>query len=364
MSNLGRKTIPFGLLYLVIFILAAGFSYTALSFAKIFVKSKNISFVSNKTPTPSIIPSITIPKGSSFSALLLGYGGKDHDGGYLTDSIILIRVDPKQKKAVLITIPRDLWVQIPRDGNNTTANKINAAYAMGLNKGDAGAGTLAKYVAGYITGINADYFVSVDFENFKNIIDTLGGISVNVVQNFDDNFFPIKGKENDTCGKSAAEIETLKQKYRDFELEKQFACRYEHLHFDKGETVMNGDTALKFVRSRHSDTYGGDFSRSQRQLAVLQAVETKLISLNALSKGSKIINQLSSMVRTDLGLSQINTIIDLLGNPNDYKINEIQLTDSNVLTDSVGPGGQFILIPKDGVDNWSGVQKFISDKIN
>lgn len=371
MTHIRKETILLGLLYLAIFVLAAGSSYFLLSFSKIFVREKTPGGATQTSPSALN----NSPHDSSFTAILLGYGGAGHEGTTLTDSIIMLRINPEKKEADLISIPRDLWVQIPTDYNNTTANKINAAYAIGLDdttypnkkpefKGLAGGGALAKYVVGQVTGIKPGYFVSVDFGEFQNIIDTLGGITVNVAQTFDDNFYPITGAENDTCGISADEIATLKQKYTDFELEKQFTCRYEHLHFDKGNQAMNGETALKFVRSRHSDTWGGDFARSERQFEVLAGIEQKLISLGAIPKGGTLINQLSSMVRTDLGISQIDQLLELFGNPQNYKIITIHLTDQNVLIDSTGPGGAFILIPKDGINNFSGVQKFISSQID
>jgi len=337
--KINRKVLLHGLLYLAIFIVAATISYTTLTLSKIFVKNTQPHSASSQTP----FPSQPVPKDAPFNILLLGYGGGNHDGAHLTDSMIILSVDPKNKKVALISVPRDIWIPSLND-------KINAAYVKGVDQ--------AKSSLFQVTGLNINYFVSVDFSGFAQIINTLGGVSVNIPQTFDDNFFPIPGLENESCSKSGEEIDALKTKFTGFDLEKQFTCRYEKLHFNLGNTVMNGDTALKFTRSRHSDTYGGDFSRSERQFVVLKAVEAKLISLNAITKGGKIINTLSQMVRTDLGMNQINTIIDLMGNPKDYKITEIHLTDTNVFVDSVGPGGQFILTPKDG--NFSSVQKFIS----
>lgn len=340
MIKIDRKILVHGLLYLGIFVVAAGISYTTLTVSKIFVKTGNTPVVNNRTP----LPSSPVPKDAPFNVLLLGYGGGNHDGTYLTDSIIILNIDPKTKKVAMISVPRDTWISSLND-------KINAAYVKGIDQ--------AKDAVSQVTGLTANYFVSVDFSEFSQIIDTLGGVNVNVPQTFDDNFFPTSGMENDSCGKSGEEIDSLKTKYTGFDLEKQFTCRYEKLHFNQGNTVMNGETALKFTRSRHSDTYGGDFYRSERQFAVLKAIESKLISLNAITKSGKLINQLSQMVRTDLGISQINTIIDLLGNPQDYKTAEIHLTDANVFVDSMGPAGQFILIPKTGAGNFKSIQDYI-----
>ena len=279
--------------------------------------------------------------------LLLGYGGAGHDGGSLTDSMVVVRVDTENKKVALISIPRDLWIPSLND-------KINAAYAK----------SNSKDVVSEVTSLPVSYFVSVDFGGFVKIIDTLGKVNVNVPTTFEDNFFPIPGKENDTCGKTGDEVNALKVKYSGFDLEKQFTCRYEQIHFDKGVVQMSGTEALKFVRSRHSNTSGGDFARSQRQFAVLQAIMEKLISFSTVGKLTPIIDTLSKMVRTDLGKDQILELLQIAGDPKSYQVKEIHLTDTNVLTNKVGPQGQFILVPTSGSGNWTAIQSFIKSELS
>lgn len=152
------------------------------------------------------------------------------------------------------------------------------------------------------------------------------------------------------------QINALKAKYSGFDLEKQFTCRYEHLHFDKGPTNLDGATALKFVRSRHGDS---DFGRSLRQLAVLAGIENKLISFQATGKLDDIINTLLNIVVTDLDAGIIKTLLSVLGDPKAYTIKQIQLTTDNVLTESTSSDRQFILIPKAGNFNFDGVKTFI-----
>src|SRR5579872_4754163 len=96
-----------------------------------------------------------------FNILLLGYGGGTHDGAYLTDSMVVVHIDPSKQKTTLISIPRDIWVTIPTNGDSGSHWKINAAYELGLDdagypnkqpqfKGQAGGGNLVKYVVGNI----------------------------------------------------------------------------------------------------------------------------------------------------------------------------------------------------------------------
>jgi len=360
--------------------LGACFGLFLLAFISSYFLVKNSSLfnkkVANPTPTeePAQVEEGALPEyvplkkeDSIYTTLLLGYGGTGHDGGTLTDSIILVEADPVSKKAVIVSIPRDLWVVIPTDFNNTSYNKINAAYAIGLDntkypnkrpefKGANGAGNLTKSVVSRIVGTEVDYYASVDFGKLVKIIDTLGKIEVDVPKTFDDYFFPVKGLENETCGKSTEEIADLHSKHSGFELEKQFTCRYEHLHFDKGLTTIDGEGTLKFVRSRHGDS---DFGRSERQFAVLEAINKKLITLSAFSKGGNLLKTLFEMVKTDLSVNKIYEIYQILGETGGYKVTKIHLSENNALVAKKGPQGQYILIPKAGINNYTEIQNII-----
>lgn len=305
--------------------------------------------------------------------LLLGMGGEGHSGGTLSDSITLININPEIKKTNIISIPRDLWVPIPTDWNSETYNKINSSYAIGIDdsvrypnkktefRGKLGGGNLSKYVAEKVTGIPVDYFIAIDFSSFVEIIDILGGIEVNVEKPFDDYFYPVKGLENETCGFSAEKITEVHQKYSGFELEKQFTCRYEHLSFKKGKQNMDGETTLKFVRSRHSDQYGGDFARSERQHEVLEALKEKILSKNILGKGNEILEKLNNSVTTDININLLKETLEPLGNITQYQINHIYITEENVLTSSKSSSGQYILQPKSGQSNFQEIKNYIQE---
>ncbi len=325
----------------LIFAVGFGGSYFLGKFSKIFVKSESGQTLENITP-PMALPL----KEGEVKVLLLGYGGAGHEGGTLTDSIILLKADIKSKKVILISIPRDLWL-----GDA----KINFAYSKGVET--------AKNAVTYVTGISPTYFVAVDFNQLQKIIDLLGGINVDVPKTFDDYFYPVRGKELDLCGKSPEEMQAVHQKYSGFDLEKQFECRYEHIHFDKGLTKMTGGEAVKFVRSRHSSQHGGDFARNERQFAVLKGLEDKLASLAIIPKGGKIIDRISTLVKTDLTPPRISELLGLVGNPSEYSIKEIHLSEDNVLKSSTGADGQFILLPRAGNNNFTEIRKFIQEQI-
>lgn len=285
-------------------------------------------------------------KANEFSVVLLGSGGAGHSGGGLTDSIIVVHINPNANKALTITIPRDLYVP----GNR----KINAEVSVnGLDS--------VKSVLNNITGLNINKYISIDFDSLVNLIDSLNEIEVEIPKAFTDNFYPIKGLENELCGKSPEEVTLLHQKYSGFELEKQFACRYETISFEKGITKINGATALKFARSRHGDS---DFGRSERQLAILTGIVKKLAIQSPFENIEDAYNNLSKLVRTDISLNQAVELFDLYGNPEKYEITQIYLTDHNVLQSSKSSLGEYILLPKLGKNNFDGVKKYISDSFN
>jgi len=334
-------------------------------------KYQKIVVTPRALPT-SILPSPTPDPDRDISILLLGYGGALHDGGYLTDSIVLARLSPKLKKIDLISLPRDLWVSIPISSDSTHSAKINYAYYVGLDDkkfpdksieftGPAGGGEMAKYIVSQITGIKADYFMALDFSAFTKAIDQLGGLDVKVAKTFDDEFYPLDVGTTDLCGKSPEEIKALEATISGDKLDQQFTCRYEKLHFDKGLVHMDGVTALKYARSRHSLTDGGDFNRSERQKTVIEAAKNKIVSLNIFNKIFPIINTLSGHIKTDLSMAKMQSYLPRATEFSQYKINSFALTDKNFLKMSTSSDRQSILIPKLGENNYTDIQNYLKN---
>lgn len=319
--------------------------------------------------TPTAIP--TPDPDAPLTIALLGYGGGNHDGGFLTDSIMIARLEPKNKLITLISVPRDLWVPLPVNGNTIKMSKINAAYAVGADDkkyphkliqftGPAGGGEMAKSVLSSVTGFKIDYFASIDFVGFQKVIDKLGGITVKLTRPFDDPFYPLDVGITDTCGKTEGEIATLTATMSGDKLEQMFSCRYETLHFSVGTTQMDGATALKFARSRHSTTDGGDFARAARQRLVIESIKNKVISIGFLPKIVPTIETLANHLKFDFDLALIEKLIARADEFSQYQITSLALTDQNVLMNSKSADGQYILTTRVGETNYSEIQDYLN----
>jgi anionic cell wall polymer biosynthesis LytR-Cps2A-Psr (LCP) family protein len=202
--------------------------------------------------------------------VFLGSGGDGHQGPDLTDTIIFVSIKDDTGETTLISVPRDLWIPSLRA-------KINSAFHYGYVKQATDGGLLlAKSAVSEALNQPVHFAVKIDFSTFARAIDLLGGVDITVDRTFDDNRYPITGKENDLC-----------------DGDPEYLCRYEHVHFDAGPQHMDGATALKFVRSRYSDDplEGTDFARNQRQEKVISAVKSRLVSIDNLTD-TKLYTQL------------------------------------------------------------------------
>lgn len=304
-----------------------------------------------------------------YTILLLGYGGGRHEGTYLTDSIMVVNVDLKKKSVMLISVPRDIWVRVPtKDPKEPFHAKINSVYQMGLFPKNYPAldtkyitednpSGLIKQVIQDVTGLPVDAFIAVDFEGFTRVIDILGGIDIAVEKTFTDYEYPIEGKEDDTCEKKDQELEdAIKQATQEPVL--AFPCRYETLTFEKGETQMDGTTALKYARSRHALEDGGDFNRAKRQQNVLEAVKEKVLSVGFIPKIIPLIDELEEHIKMDLELNLINTFLLEARKADEYKRKSFVI-EGEFLTDGYSDYGQYIIIPREGIDEWDEIRKEI-----
>ncbi|MDD4902757.1 MAG: LCP family protein [Patescibacteria group bacterium] len=261
--------------------------------------------------------------------LLLGIGGKNHDGPYLSDTIMLASFDVKNKKIALLSLPRDMSIPVENSANWTKINNIDA-FAEAKTPGSGGV-AVSEAVAD-ILNVPVDYYVRVDFEAFKNIIDKIGGIDVNVENTLDDYSYPIDGQENNP----------------------DYYARFAHLHVDKGLQHMDGNLALKFARSRHgAGSEGSDFARAHRQQLVLQAVKDKLLSTDVLLNPvliGQIITQLNDHISTNLQVWEIIKAWTMFKDVSRENIITKVLDNSadSLLYQTINEQGAYVLLPKNG----------------
>lgn len=342
------------------------FSYT--SFQRISVTSKST------TPTPTATPKPHLDEFNQlepYSLLMMGYGGGGHDGGKLTDSLMLIHIVPEKQKIFLISLPRDLWVELPVVEGSPSYWKINAAYPIGSDDrtypkkpvqftGEAGGGELAKYAVTSVTGLPVTHFAALDFAGFVKTVNILRGIDVEVERTFTDDLYPVEEKKTESCGYSEEDIAAITATMSAAQIEKErvFGCRYETIHFDAGTVHMDGETALKFVRSRHAKEDGGDFNRAARQRNVLLAVKAKVFSLSFFSKVIPFINTLSYNLQMDMPIDTMEEFLQYKDDLSTYKIVGISLTDRDVLTLTTRGNGQSVLVAREG-DGWQSVHDWI-----
>nr|AKQ04347.1 cell envelope-related transcriptional attenuator [uncultured Microgenomates bacterium Rifle_16ft_4_minimus_5036] len=359
----------FVLLSVGIFVSSAFLAYFLLKNYPI-ISENAVTYTSTSAPITPFSESA-----NSYNILLLGYGGAGHPGGTLSDVMMVVNINPESKKITFVSIPRDLWVEMPVSTEKSVKHKINFAYAIGVDNksypdkeskytGVNGGGEMAKYAAEKVTGLPIHKYAAVDFRGFEKVIDILGGVDVGVPETFDDYFYPVQGLEDLSCDKTAEEIASLSVKYSGFELEKQFPCRYERLHFDKGMTHMDGVTALKYVRSRHSDQHGGDFARSERQQSLLLGLRKKLATSGFISKSDEVFDNLATYIQTDIDKDVVKFFLSLPGKPAEYEVKSVNLSTDNVLINAKSSGGEYILIPKSGEGGWGPTHQFIENELS
>jgi len=212
--------------------------------------------------------------GGRVNVLLLGIDRRQGDGWiYRTDTIMILTLDPKTKQAGLLSIPRDLQLSIPSYGED----RINTANVFGYLQDYPGGGpALLEATIDVNFDIPIDGYVMVDFVAFEQIVDTLGGVDLEVSETLHDTRYP-DPKPGDPHA-------------------------YKTVHFDPGWQHMDGRRALEYARSRMSTS---DFDRARRQQEILLALRDKVLSLKALPRWPSLATILRQAIKTDIGTAEI-----------------------------------------------------------
>lgn len=331
---LKKMFLLFLFVFLVVFAYVGFLGYKGLSTGdKMQFENKNsFSFLKQvKGLTASLLsdsrPRLKGEEDGRINILLLGRAGENYPGKNLTDTVMLMSVDTRNKKIALLSLPRDLYVPIEKSGYFT---KLNSVYQYGLNN-NQGVTPLEKTIE-TITGQSVHYFFTLDFDGFEHIINTLGGIQVEVPRDFYDSRYP---------GKNYS---------------------YEIFEIHKGWQTLDGSTALKYVRERHDDPEG-DFGRAKRQQQVIQAAKDKAFSLGTVLNVfalNNLFDTLGENIKTDMSIEEMESFVELLKTLDTKNVTslvvdawqkESLLRVSHILVGSVNA---FILVPRTG--NWSEIQ--------
>lgn len=239
--------------------------------------------------------------------VILGDGGHVRDGADLIDTIMVASVDLEKKIVSLFSIPRDFYVWSDEYGDA----KINELYRNNKNEfGEDGAFEVFEKVTSQITGLDIHYYARVDFNAFVEVVDALEGITVDVKDSIYDPYYPNETDDG----------------YTVFEV-------------DAGVQEMNGETALKFVRSRKTTS---DFDRAARQQQVLMAIQGKALSSGILNPKTikNLYQSLRNNVNTDL------TIREMLAFASFAKGFDRNQMVSKVIHDDPSRDGGFLYTPE------------------
>ena len=278
--------------------------------------------------------------------LLLGKGGPGHEAPDLTDTILLASIDPVQNEAALLSIPRDLYVE----DDSGSAMKINAIYSTAKQKklsqvGDSAADLQSAEDVGLkaikekvseVLGVPVHYYAMVDFTAFKEAIDTVGGITIDVKEPLYDASMAWLNNGNSLLA-------------------------------GKGLQTFNGTRALMYARSRHGSARG-DFDRTERQREVILALQQKALTVGTFSNPFKVVellNTLGNNVRTDLnGTSELKRLYEIMQKIGGDKFTSVGLADPpNILVSTDTIGSQSVVVPVAGLYQYDDIQSYVRNTL-
>lgn len=246
--------------------------------------------------------------------LLLGIDQRCEESGPThTDSMMLLTIDPVGKSASLLSLPRDLWVDIPQVG----VDRINQAFYFGeLYELPGGGPTMARQTVEMLLGVPINYYVTVNFDAFVEVVDLIGGIEIDVPEEIDDQTYP------DRC------------------------YGYDPFYLAAGTQRLNGSTALKYARTRA--TFGGDVDRAGRQQAVILSVRDQITQLDMVpqlvAQAPQLWQTLQDNIRTNMSLEEGVQLVLLVQEIPRENISSAVI-DFNYVFNETTPDGRQVLVP-------------------
>jgi LCP family protein required for cell wall assembly len=295
--------------------------------------------IESGTPAPSVteppiqgtaLPNATIPPWDGterLNILLIGSDQRPREGTYNTDTLIVVSIDPATRQVAMFSLPRDT-VDVPMPSGplrgafgSVYTRKINAFFTSVRNRADLVPGTDAtrgynglKVVLGELYGLDIKYFVEVNFDGFKQVVDALGGVTINVQIPVTDESYP-----SDTG-------------------------RLARVFIPSGIQHMTGAEALVYARSRHSGQ--GDFDRGARQQRVLTSIREQADVANLVPRIPELVDAVKATVRTDIPQGELAKLAGLAGSVDTKNIRSYVFTPSRYQTEFLRSPRGYILVPK------------------
>ena len=301
----------------------------------VLVGMRAAAFNATVTDTPLTSTQLLGPLngGDRVNVMMVGYGGAEHDGAYLADSIQVLSIDPATDTSTTIPIPRDLWIEgvdgFPQNG------KINEVFSAGhAQEGeiDDGARALADVVS-TVTGLDVTHWLTIDFQGFQEMVDAVGGVTIDNPRRF--------------CWT------TIEEFHRQ--------GRWEMGCFDEGRLELDGQEALTYARARYTSVIeeSTDFARSARQARIIAALRGRIGDggIGAIVPGLQLMDAMEGRIRTDL--SALDLFL-LSGHLNSDR--RLELTEDVALVATMNTIGQYILVPAgwNGAGDYDGLRSFIA----
>jgi LCP family protein required for cell wall assembly len=276
------------------------------------------------------------------NVLMVGYGGADHEGAFLADSIQILSIDPTTDTTTTIPIPRDLWIEgIDAFSQN---GKVNEVFAAGHSAEGADemaridrAADLLATVLSDVTGLQIHHWLAIDFDGFRDMVDAVGGVTVdNPVA------FWYAGSE-----------------------EAHNAGLWGEGPYEAGQIHLDGEEALWYARARYTSVISeaSDFARSVRQARIFAALRSKLGDggVGSILPGLGLMDAMEGRVRTDLSALDLFFLSSHLASER-----RVEFSEGPVLTATTNTIGQFILIPVDwsGPGDYGGLQSYLARELS
>jgi LCP family protein required for cell wall assembly len=268
-------------------------------------------------------------------------------GANLTDSIMLISIDQKTKNAVMISVPRDLWVKYGEACISGYEGKINVVYECGAdgNNEKDGAKKLMD-VVGESYGVDIQYYAHINYTVVRDTVNAVGGVTVEI-------------DSDDPRGILD----------RNFDWTCKFNCYL--VKWPNGQAHLNGDQALALARARNAaggyGLGGGNFDREQYQQKIIVALKDKAASAGTLANPvavSGILDALGENVRTNFSAGEVKTLISLAGDIPSSSIKRVSLVEPGKVVLTTGNvSGQSVVRPVAGLYDFSAIRQFVRSKL-